>query len=101
MARLIDADALREMFPEDYDHPLHHFTGIWAAIGVCPTIDAAPVRRGEWERYNLTALGTGIEWYRLRCSECKLMPVGEPSSFALASVLTAESLVAISSRETG
>ncbi len=47
--RLIDADELRKMFAEDYDHPLHHFTGIWAAIGVCPTINAAPVRRGEWK----------------------------------------------------
>ena len=50
--RLIDADALKAMFPENYDKPLWHFTGIWAAIGVQPTIDAAPVRRGEWRYVN-------------------------------------------------
>lgn len=65
--RLIDADALREMFPEDYDHPLYHFTGIWASIGVCPTIDAALVRRGEWVAVGDDDQDEGMFF----CSRCK------------------------------
>lgn len=65
--RLIDADALKAMFPENYDKPLWHFTGIWAAIGVQPTIDAAPVRRGEWVAVGDDDQDVGIFF----CSLCK------------------------------
>ena len=74
---LIDRAAVMDaMYDNEFQTfcPLDEVSAVIAAV---PTIDAAPVRRGEWERYNLTALGTGIEWYRLRCSECKLMPVGD------------------------
>ena len=76
MARLIDADALKEAFEED-----GHLSGyIEEFIDDMPTITPEPVK-GEWERYSLTALGTEIEWYRLRCSQCGLMPVGDIRSW--------------------
>ena len=68
--RLIDADALREMFPEDYDRPLYHFTGIWAAINVCPAIDAAPVRRGEWGVSEIVGYDGVNAVYAAPCSAC-------------------------------
>lgn len=45
--RPIDADALRAQFPEDSEHPLVHFSGIWAAIDKAPTLQINPVEPGS------------------------------------------------------
>lgn len=86
--RLIDADALIRTFCKqacqctrsECKYTLEH-DGRDACYDVL-FVDAAPTItpeavKGEWERYSLTALGTNNEWYRLRCSQCGLMPIGD------------------------
>lgn len=56
--RAIDADALREQFPEpkdwsDQEQALVHITGIWAEIDNAPTIE---LRCEECEAFNRTRL---------------------------------------------
>lgn len=61
MQRLIDADALKECFP-DYGEGLCTFNVIInAVIDKQPTIEAEPVRHGKWAN---DAVGV------LHCSEC-------------------------------
>lgn len=79
MGRLIDADALEEMFKTQYGcETCDNYDGVRCrachcdyALGIidmAPTIDAAPVRRGEWEDY--WVLEAGIEAVYLKCSAC-------------------------------
>ena len=53
--RAIDADALREQFPEpedwcDPERALVHITGIWAEIDDAPTIEPER-KKGKWNTY--------------------------------------------------
>ena len=74
--RLIDADALMKVIRE-HDYPLRsHFNstdngmftiGVQQAVDDAPTIDAAPVVRGEW----VAADDIGDCCYR--CSECEFI----------------------------
>ena len=76
MGRAIDADALREQFPEpkdwgDPEQALMHITGIWAEIDNAPTIE--PEReKGHWVRwYEIKEDENGIEYIpRCTCSKC-------------------------------
>ncbi len=54
--RLIDADALKAEFTGNFGRELWHYTGIWATIGVAPTIDAVPVVRCEKCRFGRNPL---------------------------------------------
>lgn len=59
MPRLIDADELMQIIPtEEYNARM--------AITFAPTVDAEPVKHGEWIP-QITALGTMI----FRCSACQ------------------------------
>ena len=53
--RLIDADALKAEFTGNFGRELWHYTGIWAIIGIAPTIDAAPVVRCRACKYRADA----------------------------------------------
>lgn len=68
--RAIDADALREQFPEpddwrDPERALVHITGIWAEIDNAPTIEPER-KKGEWIEQDDAWDGVYYE-----CSVCK------------------------------
>lgn len=57
--RLIDADALIDKW--EHDIGIFFARDIVTSIDNAPTIDAVPVRHGEWERFDKT---------KVRCSVC-------------------------------
>ena len=68
MTRLIDADALIQIFEAD-EKALADREFQLAAIGAAntvrkmPTMDAVPVRHGKWKK-------TSCKWVTYECSEC-------------------------------
>ena len=64
MTRLIDADALKKHLHKDPLYPLVEKYGMDGVIDAQPTIDAEPVRHGNWRFVNCA---TGL---RCQCSEC-------------------------------
>lgn len=48
MTRLIDADALLELFPDEIGGLQTYNAEVQAIINSQPTIDAVPVKRGKW-----------------------------------------------------
>ena len=65
--RLIDADKL----------PRHGGRGgivHWSDIEKAPTVDAVPVRHGEWTRHVLGSTGYGTTVMH-QCSECECMAI--------------------------
>lgn len=72
MGRLIDADALMDAMHDTEFQTFCPLDEVDAVIDAAPTIDAAPVRRGEWKlSYNTTV--NGDRWsIDAVCSECFL-----------------------------
>ena len=64
--RLIDADALLKHMEKDPLFPLVERYGISGVIEAQPTIDADPVRHGQWEHLWDSENGT----YKGRCTNC-------------------------------
>lgn len=48
MSRLIDADVLKEWFPDNGEGSWTYNVTVKACIDAQPTIDAKPVRHGKW-----------------------------------------------------
>lgn len=71
MTRLIDADALREEWLESGENEYVYDTNaVLYSIDSAPTIDAAPVRRGEWEKLVWGDAYDNRERRCYRCSRC-------------------------------
>lgn len=71
--RPIDADALREEWLEFGENEyVYDANAVLYSIDSAPTIDAAPVRRGEWvEEIEPNAVtASGREVHVFRCSAC-------------------------------
>ena len=66
--RLIDADALLERIKKDPLFPLVEEYGISGVIKAEPTVEAEPVRHGNWIKYYETDEGRS-----LRCSKCLMV----------------------------
>ena len=74
--RAIDADALREQFPEpddwrDPERALVHITGIWAEIDNAPTIEPER-KKGKWIDDNCSECGFYVYHGDMRnfCPKC-------------------------------
>jgi hypothetical protein len=66
MARLIDADALRQDWLENGENEYVYDTNAFLkSIDEAPTIEAEPVRHGRWEH------GYNNGQYGIWCSECR------------------------------
>lgn len=84
MAKLIDADALIEKYGNWYVKDTEEHTQ-WGFVGSLrtflneqPTVDAVPVRHGEWiHKWS----GCGSVWLEQRCSECGLTFEEEPIDY--------------------
>ena len=59
--RLIDADELKSDFLREAERPINERPCVMDIIDNAPTIDAEPVRHGQWEE----------KFDSLMCSECK------------------------------
>lgn len=71
--RLIDADDLPTLATELRlkNGKTKHFVGVeFDDIRNAPTIEAVPVRRGEWEDKSLCDGDAIEEWQEARCSAC-------------------------------
>ena len=80
MARLIDADALKEKicnnvypitdFFNSQDYGMFWTGGIEKAIDEAPTIDAEPTRHGKWKEYQRLEANIVGELQSAECSVC-------------------------------
>ena len=67
MTRYIDADALKELFPDNGEGSWTYNVTVKACIDAQPTIDAVNVRHGKWIEHGVKE-GHLIEKYT--CSDC-------------------------------
>jgi len=67
--RLIDADAVEKITWQDpsYTDPLNVLTEVREKVRALPTVDAVPVRKGEWVCTGKSNIYGGIS---LRCPFC-------------------------------
>lgn len=75
MTRLIDADALKEWFPDNGEGSWTYNVTVKACIDAQPTIDAEPVRHGKW-----IEKCTG-GWHFYCCSECGYVEWDAPNNY--------------------
>ena len=61
--RLIDADSLKELFPDNGEGSWTYNVTVKGYIDAQPTVDAEPIRHKHWESSNGA--------YLWRCSGCK------------------------------
>ena len=66
--KLIELDAAIKVTWKDtgYTDPLNVMTAIRDRLKTLPTVDAVPVRHGQW----IIKDNPGTGWYRVTCSEC-------------------------------
>lgn len=72
MTRLIDADALLELFPDEMDGLQTYNAEVQAIINSQPTIDAEPVRHGKWTKHEYAEESEGLLIPNYECSECHM-----------------------------
>lgn len=66
--RMIDADALKDIYTRnfDYENCIYDGATVVGNVDESPTVDAEPVRHGKW----IIRDNPGTGWYRITCSEC-------------------------------
>lgn len=79
--RLIDADALKDAFHEEWDEVLvWDESGETTADAFCDIVDTAPniePKHGRWEKKGISIKGIEKEF----CSECKTWSYGRSKAF--------------------
>lgn len=82
MSRLIDADALKEVWTIASPEPISADAAeVLASIDNAPTVDAVPVVRGKLKPVKYTAhcsCGRSYETYHYSCSACNHISYAQP-----------------------
>jgi len=70
--RMIDADALKEIYTRnfDYENCIYDGSTVVGNVDEAPTVDAVPVRHGTWIECKAKNIITGEVRLVRKCSEC-------------------------------